>query len=307
MRLSRKTLLLLGARVALTIFCTMLLTNWSEAQSKKQASATPATSSAGPAVKLQYKLKAGEQLVSKVVHFAETRTKMSGHEEASNSRTITEKVWDVSAVNAKGEMTFEYRITSVELAQSVGEGEELKYNSQTDAEAPDMFKQVAETVSKPLAKVTINPQGQIISREGNLKSPQLGMGELTLPLPVDPIAIGGQWSVPREVRVKSENGVHKTIKVRELYTLKKVSAGVATISIQTQPLTPVNDPGTESQLIQQLSQGEIKFDVDRGRMMSKQLNWSDEVVGFRGPETSLRYEAKFTEELLPQTKRTAAR
>lgn len=307
MRLSRNTLLSLGSKLALTVFCTMLLTNWSAAQSKQQAAATQPTSSASPAVKLQYKLKSGEQLVSKVVHFAETRTKMSGHEEASNSRTISEKVWDVSAVNAKGEMTFEYRITSVELAQSVGDGEELKYNSQTDAEAPDMFKQVAETVSKPLAKVTINPQGQVISREGDLKSPQLGMGELTLPLPAEPVAIGGQWSVPREVRVKSENGVHKTIKVRELYTLEKVSAGVATIRIETQPLTPVNDPGTESQLIQQLSKGEIKFDVDRGRMMSKQLNWSDEVLGFRGPETSLRYDAKFTEELLPQTKRTAAR
>ncbi len=258
-------------------------------------------------VLLRYKLKAGEQLISKVVHFADTRTKMSEHEETSNSRTVTEKVWDVASVNPQGEMTFEYRITSVELAQSVGDGEELKYNSLTDKEAPDMFKQVAETVAKPLATVTINPQGQVIKRDSELKSPQLGMGELTLPLPEESVGIGSQWSVPREMRVKSENGVHRTIKVRELYTLEKVSAGIATIRIETQPLTPVNDPATESQLIQQLSKGEIKFDVDQGRMLSKQLIWSDEVVGFRGPETSLRYDAKFTEELLPQTKRTAAR
>ncbi|MEZ6078330.1 MAG: hypothetical protein R3C56_22450 [Pirellulaceae bacterium] len=72
-------------------------------------------------------------------------------------------------------------------------------------------------------------------------------------------------------------------------------------------LTPVKDPATESQLIQQLSKGEIKFDIDNGRMLSKQLTWSDEVVGFRGPATSLRYDAKFTEELMPQTKRTASR
>jgi hypothetical protein len=256
---------------------------------------------------LRYKLQAGEQLSSKVVHFAETRTKMSGHEEASSSRTITEKLWEVQQVAPNGEMTFEYRITAVELAQTVGDQPELTYNSTTDTEAPDMFRQVAETVSKPLATITINPQGQVVKRDGDLKSPQLGMGELTLPLPAESIAIGGQWSVPREVRVKSENGVHKTIKVRELYTLEKVSAGVATIRVETQPLTPVADANTESQLIQQLSQGTIKFDVDRGRMLSKQLNWSDEVVGFRGPETSLRYNAKFTEELLPATKRTAAR
>ncbi len=256
---------------------------------------------------LRYRLKPGEQLVSKVVHFAETRTKMSQHEEASRSRTITEKVWDVSDVNSDGEMTFEYRINSVELAQTVGDKEELHYNSLTDKVVPDVYRQVADTVAKPLAKVTINPRGQIVNRESDLKSPQLGMGELTLPLPEEAIAIGGQWSVPRDVRVKLESGAHKTIKVRELYTLEKVSAGVATIRIETQPLTPLADPGTESQLIQQLSQGEVKFDMDGGRMLSKHLNWQDEVVGFKGPETSLRYDAKYTEELLPTPKRTAAR
>lgn len=256
---------------------------------------------------LRYKLRAGEQLVSKVVHFAETRTKMSDHHESSSSRTITEKVWEVSDVNAKGEMTFEYRINAVELAQSVGDGEELSYNSVTDKQPPDVFKRVAETVAKPLAVVTINPQGQVLQRDSDLKNPQLGMGELTLPLPETDVAIGGQWSVPREVRVKLESGAHKTIKVRELYTLEKVSAGVATIRIETQPLTPVSDPAVESQLIQQLSKGAIKFDLDSGRMLSKELNWSDEVVGFRGPETSLRYEAKYTEELLPAAKRTASR
>ncbi|MEO8270513.1 MAG: hypothetical protein ABI557_12390 [Aureliella sp.] len=283
------------------ILGTTLLADLVSAQTKVESAPS------GSKVLLRYKLKAGEQLVSKVVHFANTRTKMSEHEESSSSRTITEKVWDVSSVNPQGEMTFEYRITSVELAQSVGDGEELKYNSLTDTEAPDMFKQVAETVSKPLATVKINPQGQVINRDSELKNPQLGMGELTLPLPDEAVAVGSQWSVPRDARIKSENGVHKTIKVRELYTLDKISAGVATIRIESQALTPVKDPATESQLIQQLSKGEIKFDIDNGRMLSKQLTWSDEVVGFRGPATSLRYDAKFTEELLPQTKRTASR
>lgn len=293
-------------RAAALLLCTTtiagtFLTNAASAQAKTDSAA------AAPTILLRYKLKPGEELVSKVVHLADTRTKMSEHEETSTSRTISEKVWQVSAVNAQGEMTFEYRINSVELAQSVGAGEELKYNSLTDTEAPDMFKHVAETVSQPLATVTINPRGQVINRDSQLKNPQLGMGELTLPLPEEALAIGAQWSVPREARVKSEAGVHKTIKMRELYTLEKVSAGVATIRIESQPLTPVSDPSTESQLIQQLSKGVIKFDVDQGRMLSKELIWSDEVVGFRGPQTSLRYEAKFTEELLPQTKRTANR
>ncbi len=255
---------------------------------------------------IRYKLKPGELLVSKVTHFAETKTKMSEHNEDSSSRTTTVKEWQVESVNEAGEMKFIYRINSVSMAQAVGESEELTYNSETDSDVPDVFKQVAETIAKPLATITINPRGQVVSRDHELKAPQLGIGELTIPLPEDAIVIGGQWSVPRELRVKLESGAFKTIKVRELYTLEKVSAGVATIRIETQPLTPVNDASVEAQLIQQLSKGYIKFDLDRGRMISKKLEWSDEVLGFRGPETSLRYDAEFIEELQAEQSRTAA-
>ncbi len=255
---------------------------------------------------LQYKLRAGESLYSKVVHFAETRTKMSDHEESSSSRTTSEKVWEVKSVDAKGEMTFEYRILSVDLAQKVGDKDEFTYNSQSDLKAPDIFKKVAETVNKSLGMITINARGQIIHRDNDTKSPQLGMGELTIPLPAEAVAIGSEWSVPREMRVKLEDGAQKTIKVRELYTLEKVSAGVATIRIESQPLTPVNDPAVESQLIQQLSKGTIKFDLDRGRMLSKQLDWSEEAIGFRGDDTSLKYDARFTEELLTEAPKTAS-
>ena len=255
---------------------------------------------------LKYKLRAGESLYSKVIHFAETRTKMSDHEESSSSRTTSEIVWEVKSVDAKGNMTFEYRILSVDLAQRVGDKDEIKFNSQTDDTAPSVFKKVAETVNKPLGTITINPRGQVTNRDNDTKNPQLGMGELTIPLPEEPIAVGSEWSVPREMRVKLEDGSQKTIKVRELYTLEKVSAGVATIRIESQPLTPVNDPAVESQLIQQLSKGQIKFDIDRGRMLSKQLDWSEEAIGFRGDNTSLKYDARFTEELLTTVPKTAS-
>jgi hypothetical protein len=286
-------------RISLTVLCTLLgPASFSAAQNDNAANAEKYT--------IRYKLKAGETLVSTVTHFAETKTRMAEHDENSSSRTSSTKVWEVKSVDAEGNMTFEYRINSVNLAQSVGEGEEIKYNSETDTEVPDIFKQVAESIAKPLATVTINPRGQVTNRDKEQNAPTLGIGELTIPLPDEPVAIGGNWSVPRDMRVKLESGVSKTIKVRELYTLEKVSAGVATIRIATQALTPVNDPAVESQLIQQLSKGTLKFDLDQGRLLSKKLDWSDEVVGFRGPDTSLRYDAEWIEELQLEATRTAS-
>ncbi len=272
---------------------------WSQAK-------TASTKSDAKAYRLQYKLKTGEVLVSRVNHFAETVTKVNDHLESSSSRTASEKVWKVQSVDDKGNMTFEYQITSVNLAQRVGDKEEFKYDSQTDATAPDIFKKVAETVGKPLATITINPRGQVTKRDNETKAPLLGMGDLTIPLPAEPVAIGAEWSVPRELRVKLEDGTFKAIKIRELYTLEKVSAGVATIRIESQPLTPVNDANVESQLMQQLSKGQIKFDLDRGRMISKQLDWSEEAIGFRGDNTSLKYDARYTEQLQDEESKTAS-
>ncbi|MCA9159063.1 MAG: hypothetical protein KDA72_12090, partial [Planctomycetales bacterium] len=72
--------------VAVLSLCTTFFADVVSAQAKVESSP------GGSKVLLRYKLKSGEQLVSKVVHLANTRTRMSEHEESSSSRTITEKV-----------------------------------------------------------------------------------------------------------------------------------------------------------------------------------------------------------------------
>ncbi len=256
--------------------------------------------------KLEYKLKPGEQIVSKVYHEAETQTNISGSSEDSRSQTTSIKVWEVKSAEKDGNITFVYSIDSVDMQQSIGDGEEIKYNSKSDKEAPKVFQRVAETVQKPLATITINRFGEVVKRDNELKSPLMGIGDLAVPLPPEAVAVGAEWQVPRDLRVRLDDGSYKVIKVRELYKLEKVSNGIATIRMESQPLTPVSDPSIEAQLIQQLSKGTIKFDLDTGRLISKKLDWSENVVGFRGAESSMRYNATWSEELLPATARTAA-
>jgi hypothetical protein len=260
--------------------------------------------SAQQAYQLTYKMQPGEQIVSKVSHQAETQTNIAGTHENSRSQTTSIKVWEVQSADADS-MTFVYLIDQVDMRQSIGDSEEVRYDSQSGAEAPQQFQRVAETVSKPLATITINRVGEVLKRDNELKSPLMGIGDLTVPLPNEPVAIGAEWQVPRDLRVRLEDGKYKVIKVRELYRLEKVSAGVATITMEAQPLTPVFDPAIEAQLIQQLSKGTIKFDIDNGRILSKHLDWSENVVGFRGAESAMRYDATWSEELLPSSSRVA--
>ncbi len=99
----------------------------------------------------------------------------------------------------------------------------------------------------------------------------------------------------------------KSIKTRELYVLEKVETGVATISVKTQVLTPVDDPRVKSQIMQRISQGELRFDMDAGRLISKQLDWDESVLGFNGAESNMKYLARFTETLATPAARTASK
>ena len=64
---------------------------------------------------------------------------------------------------------------------------------------------------------------------------------------------------------------------------------------KTQVLTPVNDAKIKAQIIQRISEGEIRFDIDSGRLLSKQLDINEVVLGFNGAQSRMKYLARLTE------------
>ena len=129
---------------------------------------------------------------------------------------------------------------------------------------------------------------------------------MTLPLPKEPIPVGYTWHFPFEIKLPVDGGGTKVYKAREKFQLNAVKDGIASVSIETQLLTPVRDPAVESQLIQRGGRGEVKFDIARGRVVSQQVDVDKSVVGFRGPASSIHYVSRFTERLLESEKKTAS-
>ncbi|QDS93172.1 hypothetical protein FF011L_19310 [Roseimaritima multifibrata] len=258
---------------------------------------------------LRYSLAPGEVLRYEVEHLANTNTRMEKTDVASSVRTSSTKTWRVTDVNDAGEMTFEHVIESVDMSQKNGEAEEVAWDSTTDVEPPRVFQRVADQLGQPIATIRINEQGQERERlDDKGTKTDLGMGGLTIPLPETPVKVGGQWAVPRQIRARTEKGEVKQIKIRELYTLEKLSAGVATITVRSEPLTPIGNAKMKSQVIQQLSNGTLRFDVDAGRLLSKQLDWDETVIGFDGADSMMEYRARLTEKLVSEpTTRTARR
>jgi hypothetical protein len=258
-----------------------------------------------PSYTLAYKFQPGDEVRTKVVHLATVETKIKGVAQTSQSRTISTRLWRIKQVEPSGNIVFENIVERVEMWNSVTGRQEMRYDSATDADPPPEFQGVAASVGKVLATVTMNPHGRILSRNSSLPQSNFGIGELTIPFPQEPVKAGTAWTMPEELQVRLEDGTVKKIQTRQQYRLEKVEAGVATIGVSTQILTPVNDPKVKSQLVQRMQRGTIKFDTDAGRLLHKQMDADEEVVGFSGPESHMQYLARFTEEPAPQDDRTA--
>jgi hypothetical protein len=247
---------------------------------------------------LRYRFEPGLILRSEVTHLSKNSTRINSVLQEASSRTITDKAWRVLDADDQS-TTFEYVVEAVDLSQQFGNSEEIRYNTKEPTEqVPVQFAGAVETVGKVVSTIQIDARGLVIARSDSKDPPHMGMGDITLPLPEKPVAVGATWEIPRELRIDRKDGTSRMIKFREFFKLDKVSAGVATISVRSEPLSPINDPTEEAQVMQQLSNGTIQFDIDAGRMISKELAWDHQVVSFSGPGSLLEYSSRLEDRVV---------
>jgi hypothetical protein len=248
--------------------------------------------------KLVYKLKAGETIRSKITHLATVDTNVKGVNQVVMTKSVSCKTWQIEKVDAQGNVTLTHAIEWVDLWNKVSDRPEIKYDSRTDEKAPPGYEHVSLSIGQPLATITINAAGRITARKDTQPTYNPGIGDLTVPLPERAIKVGGKWHVDEEVKLQDQERRVKEVKVRHQYSLDKVETGVAVISVATQPLTPINDPKFEAQLIQRMQKGTIRFDIDAGRVLSRQMDLDETVIGFSGGDSNMHYVARYTEEPL---------
>jgi hypothetical protein len=247
---------------------------------------------------LAYKMKKGQELRWTVEHVASTKTQIAGESEATSSRSQSTKLWKVSSVDSLGNMTFVHTVESVNLWQRIGEAEPVTYNSLTDKEVPLEYDAVTSKIGKPLAVITVSPEGQVLDRKTSLEQAHFGVGDITTPLPSEDISIGYKWFVPTTFTAKDEEGRNQQLKARIQYELSNVSLPNAFISFRTEVLTPIQSDKVRSQIMQQLTKGYIVFDIDLGLPVRKEVEWDEKVQGYEGPDSYLNYVGKLTEKYI---------
>lgn len=248
---------------------------------------------------LAYRFREGETVVMSVAHRARTETTIAGTTQSTDTATDSTKRWRVVAVDAQGRATIEHSVDDVTMSSRTSDRGEIRFDSRGDAPPPAGYEGVRESLGRPLSRVVIDREGRVLSRTDIRPSPESASGDLmVVPLPDGPVATGAEWTVPQEVVVEVPGGPRRAVRTRLRYRLESVRDDVATISVDTTVLTPVDDPRLEARLLERIWEGTIEFDLAAGRVVRRSTGIDRRVVGFSGQESSVRYRASLEERLL---------
>lgn len=264
---------------------------------------TPSSSSAkAPSAAkyiLRYKFKPGETLRWEVVHRARVETAIAGVSQTVDTYSKSIKVWRVTEVAPDGSATFENSVEHVEMRQKSSGRMERHYNSQTDKNPPPDFRDVAQSVGVPLWAITLDPLGKIVKRQILKAKPGTEtQGQITLPLPKDPVAAGQTWTLTYDTELAGNDGTVKRVKIQQSFTLEGVEGNVATIRVSSQVLSPIRDPALEALLVQREPSGRVRFDIAKGKVIEEEMDIDKEIVGFAGKASTMHYRTRLTEKYL---------
>jgi hypothetical protein len=234
-------------------------------------------------------------------------TSMQGTTQTAETRSSSIKLWKVNEASPDGVVSFEHSVESLDMWQQTQGHQAVRYNSSTDTEVPDVYKDVAKQVGIPLTAVTMDRNGKILKRDEKFRQANVNSMPMAVVLPGEPVAVGAVWTTPLEMEVRQQDRSITKVKGRYRYLLDKVSDGVAVIQVESQVLSLIHDPAIEAQLMQRLPSGTVRFDIEAGRIISQQMDLDKRVIGFSGPSSSMHCLTRLTEELLPEGAETVER
>ena len=250
-------------------------------------------------VLLRYEFRLGDAIESRVEHRALTETTMNGVTQSVETMTDSTRTWRVTAVDEAGAATLEQFVDDVTMTSRSSDRGELRWASDGDAEPPPGYEGVRLSLGVPLVRMRVARDGRILERRELRPCPTAASGDLVVvPLPDGPVEVGQEWTIPQEIVVEVPGGPRNAVRTRLRYRLEAVRDGMATILIDTTVLTPVDDPRLEARLLERIWDGEIRFDIETGRIASRRTAIDRRVVGFGGPESSVRYKASLAERIV---------
>ena len=210
------------------------------------------------------------------------------------------KHYRVLSVDKKGQGLVETVIDHIKIRAQQGDEPAITIDSSDGPDScPVNFRTLLATIGRPIARSRCDSSGKLLNVLSISKSwlkahpgasnqslaKSLQKQGFLVPLPEQPVPIGGTWEESHEATTSDRVGKQHRITLKKIYSLQKVEKDLATITWKTIRLTPITDPRLLAQLIQLVDTGKVVLDIDRGVLISKTSNIDRTLVGPFGADT----------------------
>lgn len=234
---------------------------------------------------LRFKFSPGQEMHYITQNDAEYLIEQGENQQLLPHTSMNIRHYKVLDLNPEGFANVELVIDRARMS-AITEGVLSLYDSRDAKHVPFEFQAVHQSIGKAV-RAQLTPTGKTIPAPGS--AADVEQYDLPFSLPEQPIAVGAIWkdTVEASVQIDPESKLFRPIKLQRRFELKSVENGIATISMLTVPITPLNHPFQESQLIHRKPSGTLKFEIEKGYLLDRQFQIDEKVVGHAGPGSAL--------------------
>lgn len=264
----------------------------------------------GATCQLVYKFTPGLFARYEVVQKMSHLSKYPEAQETMTNESTTTKHFRVVTADGTGAAQLEPIIDRVQMVAVFNGADRIEFDSQQPGDPPAGFENVASTVGKAMARVTMTSNGELTKVTPTQDAPPAFSAlaaqadsklNFLIPMPKEPVGVGAVWKDRYQVPVSVGNNLTQQVTLQREFELTKVAGSVATITFKTVVITPIGNPQIEAQLLQRKPNGTIEFDLDRGLIITQTTKASGQVVQAFGANTEVRATLETTERLIPTT------
>ena len=251
---------------------------------------------------LRYKFQPGQVIRYEVSLHDDYEVTIGEVTEKPHSYQDSVKSYRVISVNEDGSAELELMMEWVEI-DLFQNGVAADFDSRVDKKPIELFQPISKMVGKPHLRLNISPTGKVtklVPLLNETEKPKDLAVDVLVELPEKPIKVGGIWNEDISVPISlPDSQLKQMVRVQRRYFLRSVEGGIATITIKTKVLTPLNDPELELQLLRRQPEGWMEIDLNRGLLVRRHLTQKNQVVNFGQGASKMDFQQKHTERLMP--------
>lgn len=237
---------------------------------------------------LRYQFTPGEQLRYESVSHLTQQGVVGEGAKVDTTKIVQKRLFTIGEVDENGQADASMQFEHVRMEiQSDDKEPEIFDSTMPIEQVAKKFQGTARTLAGKAPSYILHAEGTPVSDDGVEEIADGGQASFMVPLPQNEVAVDETWKVNMIVHVRLDEGVKRKITLLRTYRLKAVEDDIATITFSTSVMSSVKTPALKAQLLQATPNGEMKFDIAKGRLLRKEFHFDRMVLGALGPSTML--------------------